>query len=137
MGAQAITREGKRKRPNVRRGLRISAVIKRGVPENRIQQDFAGLRTLDSIVRMHAVFGRPRFVVVSPRFHLERALFPVDHFTIEAIGFAAEEATGVEYTWVHLREYPARVKALLDVYLLDTGPRFLGEPVDTSLVEES
>ena len=112
------------------------ALIERGVPEDRIWQDFAGLRTLDSIVRMHAVFGRPRFVVVSQRFHLERALFLADHFDIEAIGFAAEGASSVGYLLVRLREYPARVKALLDVYLLNTGPRFLGEPVDTKLVEE-
>lgn len=113
MGAQAITRDGKRKRPNVR--SKTSAWFSEPALDR-------------------AAAAPPYFV---RRIAAAVALFSAAHLTIEAIGFAAEEATGVEYAWVHLREYPARVKALLDVYLLDTGPRFLGEPVDTSLVEES
>ena len=112
------------------------ALIDRGVPEDRIWQDFAGFRTLDSVVRMREVFGQPRFIVVSQRFHLERALFLAEHFGVEAIGFAADGAINARNVRVRLREYPARVKALLDVYLLGTQPRSLGEPIDTDLPPE-
>ncbi len=109
------------------------ALTERGVPAERIVQDYAGFRTLDSVVRMHEVFGQDNFIIVSQRFHVERALFLADAFGINAVGFAAEDVTGRAYLSVRLREYAARVQAVLDVYVFGTGPRFLGEPVPIEL----
>lgn len=105
------------------------ALMERGVPPDRIVEDFAGFRTLDSVIRMNAVFGQDRFIVVSQRFHVERALFLAAAHGIDAIGFSAGDPGGSALLPVRLREYGARVKAVLDAYLLRTGPRFLGEPV--------
>lgn len=105
------------------------ALVARGIDEERIVEDFAGLRTLDSVVRMNLVFGQDDFVVVSQRFHVERALFLAAARGIEAVGFAAGDAEGPGAISVRLREYAARVKAVLDAYLLRTEPRFLGDAV--------
>lgn len=104
-----------------------NALVRRGVPEHRIILDYAGFRTLDSIVRMNEVFLQSDFVVVSQPFHLARALFIADARGISAIGYAAADVEGGTIG-VRLREYAARVRAVLDVFVLHTQPRFLGDP---------
>lgn len=48
--------------------------------------DFAGLRTLDSVVRMKEVFGVSTMIVVSQEFHNERALAIAAHEEMDAWG---------------------------------------------------
>lgn len=100
-----------------------NALRERGVASERIILDHAGFRTLDSVYRMHTYFRHERFVIISQRFHLERALFFASHHGIDAIGFVAKDATGVLNVHVRLREYLARVRAVLDVYVFHTEPR--------------
>jgi SanA protein len=104
-----------------------NALVDRGVPTDRIILDYAGFRTLDSVVRMHEVFQQSDFIVVSQEFHLERALFIAEARGIDAIGFAARDVEGT--FGVRIREYAARVRAVFDVYVFGTQPRFLGDPV--------
>lgn len=113
------------------------ALEERGVASARIVEDYAGFRTLDSVVRTARVFGQDRFIVVSQRFHVERAVFVARARSIDAVGYVARDASGLVNTSVRLREYLARVRAMLDVYLLATQPRFLGEPVPIEFPEES
>ena len=56
------------------------ALIQAGIPASAIYSDYAGFRTLDSIVRAKEVFGQARFTVVSQAFHNERAIFIARHF---------------------------------------------------------
>ena len=49
------------------------ALVTQGVPAEAIRLDHAGFRTLDSVVRMHEIFGQRAFVVVSQEFHNLRA----------------------------------------------------------------
>ena len=51
------------------------ALIAAGVPEDRIVCDYAGFRTLDSVVRAKTIFGLDSFLVVSQDFHVRRAVF--------------------------------------------------------------
>lgn len=62
------------------------ALVERGVPEERIVCDFAGLRTLDSVVRMKEIFGVSTMIVVSQEFHNERALAIAAHEGMAALG---------------------------------------------------
>ena len=48
-------------------------LVKRGVAEDKIYLDYAGFRTLDSVVRMEKIFGQHRFTVISQDFHNRRA----------------------------------------------------------------
>lgn len=106
------------------------ALIQRGVPEKAIYCDYAGFRTLDSVVRAHSIFGQSRFVIVSQRFHNERAVFLARQRGLEAEAFNAKDVPAGSGLKTHLREYLARVQAVLDVTLLGTQPKFDGPRID-------
>jgi SanA protein len=107
-------------------------LVRRGVPAKAVYCDHAGFRTLDSVVRAERIFGQKRFVVVSQRFHNERAVFLARRHGLQAEAFDARDVTGNPGLMTHLREYLARVQAVLDVTLLRTKPRFEGPPVEIS-----
>ena len=105
------------------------ALAEAGLPEDRIHCDYAGFRTLDSVVRAKDVFLLDRFVVVSQEFHVERALYIAKELGIEAYGYPARDVGGKAGMKTKAREDLARVKAVLDMKLLNTQPKFRGEPV--------
>ena len=105
-----------------------NALIKLGVPDTCITMDFAGLRTLDSVVRSHKIFQQKRITIVSQEFHNYRALFIANHFGIDAIAYNANYPSKATSKTV-VREYLARFKAILDLYFLDTQPKFLGDKI--------
>ncbi len=104
-------------------------LLDHGIPENRIYLDYAGFRTLDSVVRCKEVFGQDSVTVISQRFHNERAVFIADHYGLEAVGFTARGVSGSRGLKVMVREVFARVKAMFDIYLFRTKPKFLGEKI--------
>jgi len=71
-------------------------LIKAGVPENKIVLDYAGFRTLDSVVRASEVFGERSFTVISQKFHNERAVYLASKFGNKAVGFNAT-AVNIRY----------------------------------------
>lgn len=105
------------------------ALMERGVPEEAIYLDYAGFRTLDSVVRARDVFGQDSFTVVSQRFHNERAVFIAMQKGIDAIGLNAADVNRHYGFLTRVREYFARCKVFLDL-LFGVKPHFLGEPVD-------
>lgn len=108
-------------------------LIAAGVPDDCITLDYAGFRTLDSIVRAHEVFGQDGFVIITQQFHAERAVYIAQAHGIDAIGCIATDAVGIYRVRVRAREVLARTKAWLDVNILGTRPRFLGPAVDVSM----
>lgn len=104
-------------------------LLKRGIPESQVYLDYAGFSTLDSIIRIHRVFGQSRLTVISQKFQNERAIFIANHYGIDVVGFNARDVSGPLAFRVHVREVFARVKAYLDVFVLHTQPRYLGKPV--------
>jgi SanA protein len=100
-------------------------LVASGVPERFVTCDYAGFSTLDSVRRVSRVFGQHRVIVVSQRFHVERALFLARRDKLDAIGCAAADAARWWQVRVRLREVLARGKAVLDVGL-GRGPMFLG-----------
>ncbi len=109
-------------------------LIKRGIPEEVIFLDYAGFRTLDSVVRAEAIFGQEDFTVISQQFHNERAIYIAGERGINAIGYNARDIDGKNGFKVKLREYFARTKAFLDV-IFDVGPKFYGEKIEIRKVE--
>ena len=104
-----------------------------GVPGEYVTCDYAGFRTLDSIVRMKEIFGSGRYVIVSQSFHLARALYLARAYGQDAVGFAAEDPPAGISLKVRAREVLARGMALLDVNVLRRSPKFLGPPVKPGL----
>lgn len=110
------------------------ALVKMGVPEKALTLDYAGFRTLDSVVRCKKIFGQTRFIIVTQRFHTYRAVFIGKHFGVEATAFAAENIPLRQSFTVIFREFLARPKAVLDLYLLDVDPKFMGEKEDVNVI---
>ncbi len=108
------------------------ALVGLGVPSSAITLDYAGLRTLDSIVRSKEIFGQSKITIVTQTFHCYRALFISDYYGIDAVAYVANEEVTMESDQIHWREYLARAKAVLDLYVLKTTPRYLGdkEPIE-------
>ena len=104
-------------------------LVKRGIPEKVIFLDYAGLRTLDSVVRCKEIFGQDKFTIISQKFHNERAIFIAKKYEIDAIGFNAKDVSTPAGLKTKIREYFARVKVFMDIYVLNKKPKFLGEPV--------
>jgi SanA protein len=107
-----------------------AALVRRGVPSDRIVADYAGFRTLDSVVRAHEVFGLDSFTVISQRFHNERAVYLADGFGSSALGFNAAAVGGFRGFKACLREALSRASAALEVRVLRTRPRYLGPRVE-------
>lgn len=107
-------------------------LLKAGVPEDSIHLDYAGFRTLDSIVRSKEIFDADEFIVVTQRFHCERALFIANYYDIHAVCLAVPGPAQQSGMQIRFREVFARVKAILDLYILETKPKFLGpkEPIN-------
>lgn len=99
-------------------------LIAAGIPASDIVLDYAGFRTLDSIVRTRKVFDTNDFIIITQRFHCERALFIALHMGIQAQCFAVPSPKNM--LSVRGREIFARLGALTDLYLLKREPRFLG-----------
>lgn len=94
----------------------------RGVPEYDITLDTAGFRTFDSVVRLKQVFGVNSCTIISERYHVYRAVFISRHYDLDAIGYAAADVSFLYGIRSRSREILARVKAVLDIYFLDTKP---------------
>ena len=104
-------------------------LVARGIPEERIFLDYAGFRTLDSMIRAKIIFGLDSVTVISQEFHNERALFIASRKDLHAIGFSAADVPGSRGFKVQIREYFARVKVFLDL-VFNTQPRFYGNRIE-------
>jgi len=109
------------------------ALLQAGIPDDRIYSDCAGFRTLDSMVRARDVFGLKQVTVISQEFHNQRAIFLASHENLDTIGYNAQDVDLGDVSGAHKRETLARIKAVMDIYLLRTKPRFLGSRVSIGL----
>ncbi len=111
------------------------ALIAAGVPTNAITCDYAGFRTLDSVVRAQSVFGLKSFTILTEEFHCPRALWIARQHGLNAVAFAAPDLTSRRWTVrVKVREAFARVWCGIDLYVLNRAPKFSGprEPIELS-----
>ena len=104
------------------------ALMQRGVPEKYIYLDYAGFRTLDSVVRAKEVFGQSRLTIISQRFHNERAIYLAEKNGINAIGYNAKDVNAYSGLNTNIRELFARVKMFIDL-AINKQPHFLGDKI--------
>lgn len=103
------------------------ALIKLGVPEAAITLDFAGFHTFDSVARAKLVFGVKRVTVITQRYHAYRAVFIGKKLGLRIWAYVAPGGKDLGLlSWTRIREWLARVKAVLDIYVLHAAPRFTG-----------
>ena len=105
----------------------LNALRERGIPQSAITLDYAGFRTLDSIVRCEKIFGQTSFIIITQEFHLHRALFIANYYGLKSYGFILKSSRVSVSTKVRIRELIARVLAVLDLYLWNKKPEILDE----------
>ena len=105
------------------------ALIATGIPEQQIILDYAGLRTLDSVIRAHLIFGLERFTLISQEFHNERAIFLAQQNHLQVIGYNAQDVSAYAGFKTNLRELLARVKVFMDIITVK-APKHLGEKIE-------
>jgi SanA protein len=105
------------------------ALMAQGIPENKIFLDYAGFRTLDSVVRINKIFGQSSFTIISQEFHNKRAIYIAESYDLNAIGYNAKDVNKSLGFKVKVRETFARVKVFIDL-LIGIKPKFLGEPIE-------
>ena len=103
-----------------------NALLAQGIPESAMTLDFAGFRTLDSVVRAENVFGEKEFLIITQPGHAERAVYIAVKHGIAARAFYAAEP--VHFKWLvarnRNREKFACIAAWLDVNILCRKPKF-------------
>ena len=104
----------------------IAKLKELGVPESDLLADDRGVRTLDSVTRAKTAFGFERIVIVSDDFHVNRALFIANRHGVDAIALQSESVGYSDSRKVRMREYLARVKAIIDLYLYSPESGELG-----------
>lgn len=92
-------------------------LIRSGVDMGDIKSDCKGIRTFDSIKRAKDVYGVNDYIIISQKFHLQRAIFLALSRGDKAIGFVAPENEGSSASAnMIVREFFARPIALLDLF---------------------
>lgn len=109
------------------------ALIARGVPEEAISLDYAGFRTLDSVLRCSKVFNQKEVIIITQEFHAYRALFISNYYDMKAVAFLAKDVPVYSATKVTIREFLARPKAVIDLYFSNNGADAIGETIEKSL----
>jgi len=108
------------------------ALVAAGVPARAITCDYAGFRTLDSVVRAKTVFGLQHFTIVTEEFHCPRAVWIARQHGLDAVAFAAPDVKLAGWALrADAREQLARAWCAMDLYVLHRGPKFPGpkEPI--------
>ena len=105
------------------------SLVEQGVPIKDIYCDYAGGRTLDSVVRFKHIFGQASGIVISQEFHNARAIYIGSAHGIDLAGFNAREVDAYNAFGTKVREVFSRARAVADVEILNSEPRHYGEPI--------
>ena len=94
------------------------SLIAKGIPSEKIILDYKGTRTLHSIENAIKIYKLDSVILISQKYHNERAIFQADYLGLKAIGYNAESSpilrSRIKNT---LREFLARVKLFIDITL--------------------
>ena len=105
------------------------ALVAQGIPSDKIYLDYAGFRTLDSVIRAKEIFSLTELTVVSQAFHNQRAIYLAQKYGINAIGFCARDVDKYSGFKTRVREYFARVKVFWDL-TFGVKPKFLSRKIE-------
>lgn len=123
-----VSGDNRRTNYNEPRDMR-DGLVERGVPVEMITLDYAGLRTLDSVIRAQEIFDVQECVIVSDDFHLPRALWLADRRGIRVTGFHGPALSWDLSGKTRVREWLARMNAALEEWVLGTEATHYGEKV--------
>ena len=103
--------------------------FEKGVDSTKIYIDYAGFDTYSTMYRAKNIFKIKSAVLISQKYHLNRALYIGNRLNIKSIGFSANEGEYRNYSYVCFREYFSTFKAVLDI-IRNRKPKFLGNEIN-------
>lgn len=105
-------------------------LLARGAAPADVVRDHAGFRTHDTMQRAAVLFGVEDATICTQRFHVYRSVYLAQAAGIDAVGAVADRREDPAAFWNAIRESGARLKAVADVWILRTEPRYWGPPED-------
>ncbi|MBD3300591.1 MAG: hypothetical protein GF347_04525 [Candidatus Moranbacteria bacterium] len=103
-------------------------LIKNGVAEENLFLDHAGIDTYDSLYRAKHIFKVESVIIITQKFHLNRALYIANSLDIKAAGLTADQRTYEHIKKYKSREVLARIKAFLNV-ICNSKSKYLGDAI--------
>jgi SanA protein len=113
-------------------GRMYDYAVAHGMPEQDVVRDYAGRRTYDTCYRAGAIFGVTQAILVTQRFHLDRALYTCASLGLDVIGVSADRHVYGSEPYYWLRDTAATLAAFLDLNLIRPLP-VLGDKIDIGL----
>lgn len=107
----------------------LDYVLVRGIPDEDVFTDHAGFSTYDTMYRARDVFKVTKAVVVTQGFHLARAVYTARTLGLEATGVAADIQPYANERRFAMRDWLARVKAVIQLHITHPRPRYLGPAI--------
>lgn len=99
------------------RAMRLYALSK-GVPESALILDTKGVNTYESLLRARDVYKVGPALVVTQGFHVRRAVYVARKLGLQVTGVTSDLAQyGTQEVYSVVREWPARTKAVLQIWL--------------------
>lgn len=98
-------------------GKMKETAVSEGVPEEAVLRDPAGLSTYDSIVRAKEQMEGRKVLIVTQEYHLYRAVYIARKIGLDAYGCSADLRNYAGQTMQYCREFIARGKDSLFVFL--------------------
>jgi SanA protein len=103
--------------------------LKKGVDTTKIYIDYAGFDTYSTMFRAKKIFKIDNAILITQKYHLNRAIYIGNNLGIESIGFSANEGEYNNYNYVCFREYFSICKSVIDV-IRNREPHFLGTEIN-------
>ena len=96
------------------------SLLERGISPRDIILDGKGYRTILSVRNAYHDYGCRKLIVISQKFHNERALYLADNLGLgfeQVIGFNAKSPHSLMSQKTYVREWFARVKMFIDLFI--------------------
>ncbi len=100
-----------------------------GVDTTKIYIDYAGFDSYSTMFRAKNIFKIDNAILVSQKYHLNRAVFLGNNLGVKSTGFSANLGEYKGYKYVCFREYFSVFKSVIDV-MRNRKPHFFGNEVD-------
>lgn len=100
-----------------------------GVDTTKIYIDYAGFDTYSTMSRAKHIFKIDNAILISQKYHLNRAIYIGNKMGLKSIGFSANVGEYRNYKYVCFREYFTILKSAIDV-LRNREPHFWGTEIN-------
>ena len=100
------------------------------IPEEHIYIDYAWFDTFDSIYRAEYIFWVTDIVLFTQDYHLKRAIYIAERLWLNAQWMSTDLQDYRDIDYFERREMFSRIKAFLEIEILKSKPKFLGESIE-------